>query len=45
MAVIKTRPTSPGRRFVVKVVDEGLHKGKPFKGLVSSKKRKGGRNY
>ena len=44
MAVIKTKPTSPGRRFVVKVVDEGLHKGRPFKGLVSTKKRRGGRN-
>ena len=27
MAVIKTKPTSPGRRFVVKVVDEGFIKG------------------
>ena len=44
MAVIKTKPTSPGRRFVVKVVDEGLHKGRPFKALVSTKKRRGGRN-
>ena len=44
MAVIKTKPTSPGRRFVVKVVDEGLHKGRPFKGLVYAKRRKGGRN-
>ena len=44
MAVVKAKPTSPGRRFVVKVVDDGLHKGRPYKGLVSRKKRKGGRN-
>ena len=31
MAVIKTKPTSPGRRFVVKVVDEGLHKGRALR--------------
>lgn len=44
MALIKTKPTSPGRRFVVKVVTEGLHKGKPFTGLVEKQTRSGGRN-
>ncbi len=29
MAIIKANPTSPGRRFVVKVVTPGLHKGEP----------------
>ncbi|MCX7151863.1 MAG: 50S ribosomal protein L2, partial [Proteobacteria bacterium] len=29
MALIKVKPTSPGRRSVVKVVNPNLHKGKP----------------
>ena len=44
MALIKTKPTSPGRRFVIKVVDNELHKGKPFEALTAPKKRTGGRN-
>ncbi len=44
MAVIKAKPTSPGRRFVVKVVQEGLHKGDPYRPLVAKKGRTGGRN-
>ncbi len=44
MALVKTKPTSPGRRFVVKVVDKSLHKGKPYAPLTKSKKRTGGRN-
>lgn len=44
MAVLKAKPTSPGRRFVVKVVNPDLHKGKPFKGLLESKSNTGGRN-
>ena len=44
MAVIKAKPTSAGRRFVVKVVDKTLHKGRPNKSLVEKKKRTGGRN-
>jgi len=39
MAIIKTKPTSPGRRFVVKVVNPDLHKGDPYKPLLSSKQR------
>lgn len=34
MAVVKCKPTSPGRRHVVKVVNPELHKGKPFAPLV-----------
>jgi ribosomal protein L2 len=34
MALIKSKPTSPGRRGQVRVKTEGLHKGKPFAGLV-----------
>lgn len=44
MAIVNTKPTSAGRRFVVKVVNPDLHKGEPFAPLVETKKRKGGRN-
>ena len=44
MAVIKAKPTSAGRRFVVKVVDKTLYKGRPNKSLVEKKKGTGGRN-
>ncbi len=44
MAIIKTKPTSAGRRFVVKVVDPNLHKGTPYKPLLDKKKHTGGRN-
>ena len=44
MAVVKARPTSPGRRFVVKVVDPSLHRGGPYKPLLEPAKKSGGRN-
>ena len=44
MALVKTKPTSPGRRFLVKVVNESLHKGDPLHSLVESKNKSGGRN-
>lgn len=44
MAVIPTKPTSPGRRFVVKVKTDGLYKGGPYAPLVAKKSRTGGRN-
>ena len=44
MAIVKSKPTSPGRRFVVKVVNNELHKGKPHAALISSNKKSGGRN-
>ena len=44
MPVVKAKPTSPGRRFVVKVVHPDLHKGDPYKPLVRKKTRTGGRN-
>ena len=44
MAIVKCKPTSPGRRFVVKVVNSDLHKGKPYAALLEPKKRSGGRN-
>jgi large subunit ribosomal protein L2 len=48
MAVIKSKPTSPGRRFYVKIATPELHKGKPYAGLVVNNPKKasakGGRN-
>ncbi|NOX09733.1 MAG: 50S ribosomal protein L2 [Gammaproteobacteria bacterium] len=44
MAIVKTKPTSPGRRFVVKVVTPDLHKGEPYAPLLSKKTKTGGRN-
>ncbi|MBI2307009.1 MAG: 50S ribosomal protein L2 [Rhodocyclales bacterium] len=44
MALVKVKPTSPGRRAVVKVVNPNLHKGKPFAGLVESQSKNAGRN-
>ncbi len=44
MPVIKTKPTSPGRRFVVKIVNPDLYKGRPHDALVESKQKTGGRN-
>ncbi len=44
MALIKAKPTSPGRRFVVSVKTPGLYSGKPFAGLVEKKSKTGGRN-
>lgn len=45
MAIIKkSKPTSPGRRFVVSVVEPDLHKGKPHSALLEKKSKSGGRN-
>lgn len=44
MAVVKTKPTSPGRRFVVNVVNKDLHKGEPYGPLLAKKSKTGGRN-
>ncbi|PPI86491.1 50S ribosomal protein L2 [Candidatus Pantoea edessiphila] len=44
MAVIKCKPTSPGRRHMVKIVDSDLYKGKPFTRLLEKKSKSGGRN-
>lgn len=44
MAVITTKPTSPGRRHVVKVVNPDLHKGEPYAPLLQKKSKRGGRN-
>lgn len=44
MAIEKTKPTSAGRRFVVKVNNPQLHKGRPHEPLLAKKHKKGGRN-
>ena len=44
MAIVKCKPTSPGRRHVVKVVNADLHKGKPYAPLLEKNSKNGGRN-
>lgn len=44
MSIKKAKPTSPGRRSLIEVKVEGLHKGKPFAGLLEGKSSTGGRN-
>jgi large subunit ribosomal protein L2 len=44
MAVVKRKPTSAGRRFVVSVVTPDLHKGAPYAPLLEKKSKSGGRN-
>ena len=38
MAVIKSKPTSPGRRFVQTVKTDNLHKGRPHRSLTTGLK-------
>ena len=45
MAVVKVKPTSAGRRAVVKVVHKHLHKGAPEKSLLEPQKQNAGRNH
>src|SRR5699024_1447241 len=44
MPIVKAKPTSPGRRFVEKVVHPHLYKGRTFAALLESKSKSGGRN-
>lgn len=44
MALVKSKPTSPGRRGQVKVVHKDVHKGKPHKALTRKLSKSGGRN-
>jgi large subunit ribosomal protein L2 len=44
MPVVKQKPTSPGRRGMVKVVSSGLHKGQPYGPLTEAKRVTSGRN-
>ena len=44
MPIVKAKPTSAGRRFVVRVKNPELHKGEPYGPLLAPKSRNGGRN-
>ena len=44
MPVVKAKPTSPGRRFVVKVTNPDLYRGEPHRALLEKKHKTGGRN-
>jgi large subunit ribosomal protein L2 len=44
MAIVKVKPTSAGRRSMVKVVNPDLHKGEPFAPLLEKKAKIDGRN-
>jgi large subunit ribosomal protein L2 len=44
MPIVKTKPTSPGQRHIVKVVNPDLHRGRPLAALVEKQKKNGGRN-
>jgi len=45
MALLKVKPTSAGRRGMVKVVHKELHRGAPHGPLLGKKKRSSGRNH
>lgn len=45
MALIKVKPTSAGRRAVIKVVNPDLHKGAPYAPLLESQSKNAGRNH
>jgi large subunit ribosomal protein L2 len=44
MALIISKPTSPGKRGEIRVVHKHLHKGKPYAPLTESLNKSGGRN-
>ena len=44
MPLVKVKPTSPGRRAVVKVVNPDLYKGRPLESLTESQSKHAGRN-
>lgn len=44
MALVKVKPTSPGRRGMIKVVHPELHKGAPYAALLEKKSSSAGRN-
>jgi large subunit ribosomal protein L2 len=44
MALVKLKPTSPGRRGVVRVVTPNLYKGRPVDALIEKKTKTAGRN-
>lgn len=44
MAIVKAKPTSAGRRSLVKIVTPELHKGSAYAPLLEGKSKTGGRN-
>lgn len=44
MALVKVKPTSPGRRSLIKLVNPLLHKGGPFAALIKPQSKTAGRN-
>ncbi|GAC1408501.1 MAG: 50S ribosomal protein L2 [Burkholderiaceae bacterium] len=44
MALVKVKPTSPGRRGMVKVITPELYKGRPFAALIEAQSKSAGRN-
>lgn len=44
MALVKAKPTSPGRRSLVQVFTPDLHKGEPYRPLLEKQSKKSGRN-
>jgi large subunit ribosomal protein L2 len=44
MALVKSKPTSPGKRSEIRVVHKDIHKGSPHPSLVEKLKKTGGRN-
>ncbi|MFQ5659566.1 MAG: 50S ribosomal protein L2 [Gammaproteobacteria bacterium] len=44
MPLVKPKPTSPGRRGVVKVISPELHKGVPYEPLLEKQSKNSGRN-
>jgi len=44
MAIVKSKPTSAGTRFVVRIKNNDLYKGEPYAPLVEKLHKNGGRN-
>lgn len=44
MALLRSKPTSPGKRGEIKIVHRDIHKGKPFSPLLEQLNKSGGRN-
>jgi large subunit ribosomal protein L2 len=44
MALLRSKPTSPGKRGEIRVVHQNIHKGKPHRSLVEKLNKTGGRN-
>ena len=44
MAIVKSKPTSAGRRHQVKVINAELYKGRPYAPLLEKNSKSGGRN-